>query len=89
MAFGGQMHHGIGGMGFEDPVQRRPVADIGMFELVQRAVGHGTDIFQIGRIGQRIQVDHAMARPHGMAHHGGSDESCPAGYKYLHVSLRR
>ena len=89
MAFRRQMHHGIGRMGLKDAVQRCPVADIGMFELIQRAVGHGPHVLRICGIGQRIQIDHVVARPHSMAHHGGSDESCPAGHKYLHVSLRR
>ena len=90
MRFRRQMHHRVGGMGGKNPVQRRAVADVGLFERIARAVRNRGHIVQTGGIGQRIKVDHRMARPHRLPHHGRPDEPGPARHKDFHgLRLRR
>ncbi len=75
MAFGGQMHHGIGVVQGKDAVQRRAVADVGLFKAVQvrsRDRGH---IVQTGGIGQGVEVHHLMPARHGQPHDRRADEA--------------
>ena len=80
------MHHRVGPVRGKDPVQRRTVADIGLFEGIERAVGHRRDIVEAGGIGQRVEIDHLVAARHGQPHHGRPDEPGPAGHEKLHAA---
>ena len=84
MGFGGQMHHRVGAVTRENPVQRGAVADIGLLEGIVRAVGDAGHVVQTGRIGQRIEVDHAMPPRDRQPHHRRSDEPGAAGDQQLH-----
>ena len=70
MAFGGQMHHHIGLMGGKNPVQCGAVPNVSLFKHIAGGVRHARHIVQTGGIGQRIQIDDAVPRPHRMAHDG-------------------
>ena len=85
MALGRQMHHRIGGMAGEDPVERGAVADIGMFEGILRVIGDAGHIVETGGIGQRVKIDHRMAGGNRLPHHRRSDEAGAAGDQQLHA----
>ena len=84
MAFGSQMHDRVGLVLRQDSVQRRAVADIGLFKSVKRAIRDRGHVFKAGSIGQRIQIDDLMPARHGQPHHGRADEPCPTRYQQLH-----
>ena len=86
MGLGGQMHHHIRLMGSKDPVKRVAVANISLFESVERAVGDGCDVVQTGRIGQRIDVDDVMTPGNGKPYHSRSDETGAACNEDLHAA---
>ena len=86
MAFGGEVHHRIGAMLRQDPVQRGAVANIRMLKAIARAAGHRRDVGQVRRIGQRVQIHDVKATLNRKAHHRGTDEPRPARHKNFHAS---
>ena len=89
MAFRGKVHHRIGAVGGENPVQRRAVTDVGLFERIKVRfcrIGH---VVQTGRVGQRIDVDHFMPARNRQPHHSRADKARAPGYQKFHrLSLR-
>ena len=81
VGFSRQMHHRIGLMVSKDPVKRCAVANIGLFKRIERAVGHAGDVLKTGRIGQRIEINHAMPLRHGQPYYGRADKPCTPRYQ--------
>ena len=86
MALGGQMHHRIRRVQRKDLIQCGAVADVGLLKRIARALGDTGDIVQTGRIGQRVQIDHLMARRNRLAHHRRADKARAPCHQYLHGS---
>ena len=81
VAFGGEIHHSIGAMFGQQPRHQGAVADIAMHEHMLRvALQRGQGVAVAG-IGQRVEVDHALAARHGLQHEIASDEAGAAGHE--------
>ena len=61
MAFGGQMHDGIGLMLAEDPLHRGAVGNIGLLENVAVVARDRFERLETARIGQLVHIDDGIA----------------------------
>ena len=90
MAFRRQVDHGVGPVLLEQAVDRSPVADIHLFEVVEVAGRDRGERVQVRRIGQLVDHHDLMAEiGHQMAAHRRADEARAAGYEYAHRASRR
>jgi hypothetical protein len=69
----------------EDGVDGRPVADVGPFEPVARAVADGVQRGKVSGIGQLVEVEHlVISLVHEMAADRRSDEAGSSGHDDPH-----
>ena len=87
MAFGGKVHHGIGGVQRKDAVKCHAVADVGLFKAVKvrgRDRGH---VVKACGIGEGIQIDDLMPLRHGKTDHCRANEPCATSHQKFHAGL--
>lgn len=85
MAFGGQVHDGIGLVLGKDTVQLGAVANIDLLKRVARAGAALGQRGQVARVGQLIDIDDAVARvANDVAHQGGANKAGTAGNQEFH-----
>ncbi len=78
MAFGGQVHDGIGLVLGKDTVQLGAVANIDLLKRVARAGAALGQRGQVARVGQLIDIDDAVARvANDVAHQDGANKAAP------------
>jgi hypothetical protein len=71
---------------FEQPVDRRPVADVHALEHIVRGVGDRGQRVQVGRVGEFVQHDNVEAEVGDeVAADSGADKSGAAGDENAHV----
>jgi hypothetical protein len=85
VAFGREVHHRVGPVRREDPLERLPVADVGMLEGVERRARDLRQIVEAGGVGEGVEVDDRMAAADREPHNGRADEAGAAGHQELHV----
>jgi hypothetical protein len=87
LAFGRQVHDDVDGLVLEDRGHQSGVADVALDEAIATVGGDGLERRQIGGIGQRIEIDHAVCRvADQVAAHGRADEARAAGDEKIHGS---
>ena len=85
MAFGGQVHDGIGLVLGKDAVEFCAVANIDLLKRVARAGAALGQRGQVARVGQLIDIDDAVARvANDVAHQGGANKAGTAGNQEFH-----
>jgi hypothetical protein len=84
MAFGGEVHHGIGSVFREDAVERGAVADVGLFKGVAGAVRDLRHVGEVRSVGQRVEVHDLVALPDRVADDRRADEAGAAGDEEFH-----
>src|SRR5271155_4840443 len=89
MAFCRQVHDRVRSVPVENLVNSEVVTDIGLLESVVWALGDASDVLEVGRVGELVQVHHLVAIRNGAADHGRSDETGSAGDQDLHAVFLR
>jgi hypothetical protein len=87
VALGRKMHHHVGLVLGKHGPQRREIAQVDPFEGVVGPVGHRLQAAQIGRVGQRVQVDEVVfgvSRHH--SHVWGVGESISQAHTITHAA---
>ena len=86
MALGREVHHRVRLVRREDPVERRPVADVGLLEGVAVARRDAVEVGEVRRVGQRVEVDHLVPVGDRLPHHRRADEARAARHQKPHAS---
>ncbi|MNT65987.1 hypothetical protein D3C72_2040170 [compost metagenome] len=85
MGLGGKVHHGIGLEAREDGRDCLAIGDIGLDELITRAVGHGGKRLEVAGIGQLVQIEHfVLGMAQQMANERRANEAGSAGDQESH-----
>ena len=66
-------------------VERGPVADVGLLEGVAVRAGDAVEVREVGRIGQRVEVDDLVTVGDGLPHHCRADEPGAARHQKPHA----
>ena len=79
MTFRRKVEHGVGGVDAQQVVHQLGIAYVAADKDVLRIVAQGGQIFQIARVGQLVQIDHAKAARAGQQYLAGADKARAAG----------
>ncbi len=88
VALGGKVQDGVGLMLGKQRLERRPVADVGLREVIRRVrIGVGKRI-EVPRVGQLVDVDDLpLGFGEGFAYDGRADEAGASGDDRFHSSF--
>jgi hypothetical protein len=75
MAFGRQIHYGVGLIFLEQSAQRHGLADALLLEGIMRVADRAGQGVEIGGIGELVDIHHPRMGSQQVPHHRGADES--------------
>lgn len=90
MALGRNMHDGARLVRSQQRIDQRPVTDIALHESVARIALQRSQILQIARVSQLVQIDHRLiARAQPVQNEVTTNEAGPTGYQNAHTHSQK